>query len=130
MEKSDFINISLDLQRLSFNLADSLDTLNYHSMGEAVEDLGNGVYQTGALMRKNIKLLSVNMDRISALFPDADAPDLGEELSLMYSILDILRRCTGEAKNYRDFLDSLHELLELCDRWGETDPLSAFGATY
>lgn len=104
------------LQVEAFNLADRLDTLNYHSRTEAVRDLSNGVYHKVDEMMKSIRDLGHN------LVADGREEER-EALRDMYALLDTVRKCSLEPESYRFFLDSLPALLEALGRWGEEGPL-------
>lgn len=123
MTKTDLENISLDLQRLAFNLADEIDTLNFHTMREAVSDMRLGVQRITAEMYEKVRAVIKRMEMITEHFPNLDADEITEEFTRMEELLDIVRKCTGEPKNYRDFIQSMPELIELCGKWGERDPL-------
>lgn len=104
------------LQVEAFNLADRLDTLNYHSRTEAVRDLSRGVYHSVDEIMKLIRDLGHNLTA-------AGREEDRESLRDMYALLDTVRKCSLEPESYRLFLDSLPALLEALNKWGESGPL-------
>jgi len=123
MQKNDFEKISLDLQRLAFNLSDAIDTLNFHSIHEAVADMRNDVRELGAEMDGQLKTLLRNFDSLKSAFPELPADLLLVELLEMKDLLEVLRKCTGDVKNHHQFIGSLPPLIELCEKWAAADPL-------
>ena len=123
MKKNDFEQISLDLQRIAFNLSDAIDSINFHSMHEAVADMRKDVRALGAEMEGDIKLLLRNFEPMKTLFPELPAESLLADLLEMQDLLEVLRKCTGDVKNYHEFIDSLPPLIALCEKWGAADPL-------
>lgn len=123
MTKTDLENVSRDLQRLAFNLADEIDTLNFHTMREAVSDMRRGVQRITAEMHEKVRSVVKRVETVSEHFPNLAADEVMDEFTRMEELLDIVRKCTGEPKNYRDFIQAMPELIELCDKWGAQNPL-------
>lgn len=116
-----------ELQRLAFNLADALDTLNVHSKDEAVGGLRRDVFPISEMLLLEIRHMSRALDDVRRAFPGADAKALDADLGDMDALLDVLHKCTGEIKNYKDFVAMLIPLLRKCAQWGEQGPLGACG---
>jgi hypothetical protein len=127
MDANELIAADEEMQRLAFNLADALDTLNVHSMDEAVDDLRIAVFPICENLRGEIRRMSRAMDKVRLAFPAADAVALDKELGAMDALLDMLHKCTGEVRNYKDFIGGLIPLLRRCEAWGEAGPLRESG---
>lgn len=127
MDATELIAGDEEMQRLAFNLADALDTLNVHSMDEAVDDLRIAVFPICESLRGQIRRMSRAMDRVRLAFPDADAVSLDRDLGEMDALLDMLHKCTGEVRNYKDFVAGLIPLLRKCEAWGDAGPLREAG---
>jgi hypothetical protein len=127
MEKNDFLEMDSELQRLAFNLADTLDTLNYHSLDETVDDLRKNVFSMSREMGGHIRKILKNLEHVAGYFPDAGVTEIEASLKNMDSLLEVVNKCTGEVKNYKTFVGSLIPLLKLCGEWGERGPLAAAG---
>ena len=106
--------LSDDLQVLAFNLADTMDTLNFHSNREAVRDLNRRAGPMADEMMQKIRSLVYNLDNEK---PGDFAEDI-EEARDMYSLLDLTRKCSVESENFKNFVDSLIPLIEKLDEWG------------
>lgn len=115
------IRLSDELQELSFNLADKLDTLNYHSGREAVRDLRDGAYSMTDRMMELIRDLGHNLVA-------SGENETADGLLEMYSLLDGVRKCSLEPESYRIFLSGLKRLLELLDEWGDRGPVPGLTA--
>ena len=104
-----------ELQVLAFNLADVLDTLNFHSGREAVRDLNRNAFGIVEEMREKIRSLLYNLHQ-------SGREDELEDAGKMDALLEVVHNCGGQPENYRAFVDKLIPLLELLNRWGERGP--------
>lgn len=128
MDREQLLNADQELQRLSFNLLDALDTLNVHSLGEVVRDLRRSIFPLSHGLQTEVRRFIKGSDRVRAAFPDVDTAALEQDLSAMDALLDMLHKCTGEVKNYKEFVDGLIPLIRKCESWSEQGPLAARGA--
>jgi hypothetical protein len=109
-------------------MCDALDSWNCHSAAEAVDDLRHGPAGIGREMSVRIQQLLRRKTDLQAFFPGMDAAAAETELRDMDALLHVMAKCAGEPRNYREFLDHLIPLLEMCRRWSERGPLDAAGA--
>jgi len=100
----------------AFNLADELDSINFHSTREAVKDLEQKVFRPADDMRRMIRDLLHNLDAAGR------AAD-GGEARRMYPLLDLARKCSVEPGSFRNFLDGLIPLIGLLAEWGDRGPI-------
>lgn len=110
-------DICLELENLSADLLDSLETLNYHSAGEAVRDLNAKAIRTAERMRTQVLALLKTLQLNGYLAPGRSDEVAVGELEDMNELLDNVRRVSSESKSYRHFLDSLMPLLKLLEKW-------------
>lgn len=129
MDKEHFIEADGELQRLAFNMCDALDSWNCHSAAEAVDDLRHGPVEIGREMSGRIQHILRRKNDFQEFFPGVDANAVESELCDMDALLRVMAKCAGEPRNYREFLDSLIPLLEMCRRWSECGPLETAGAS-
>ena len=127
MEKEEFLESDREMQRLAFNLCDALDSWNCHSLAEAVDDLQHGPALIGRELSVQIQRVLRRKSAIKVHFPEADVALIDHELRDMDALLRVMARCSGEPRNYREFLDQLIILLEMCGRWSEQGPLECAG---
>jgi hypothetical protein len=127
MEKEEFIESDREMQRLAFNLCDALDSWNCHSVGEAVGDLQHGPAMIGRELSGRIQRVLRRKSTIREYFPDADVESIEREFQDMDALLRVMAKCSGEPRNYREFLDNLILLLKMCQRWSEHGPLENAG---
>ena len=128
MDRHGLLEADNEMQRLAFNLADILDTVNFHSLSEAVGDLRRSVFRTSLDLQGLIRRVLKRQDQVAACFPEADVTGIVRELEAMDVLLDLLHKCTGEVKNYKDFVDALIPLIRKCETWGGQGPMAACGA--
>jgi hypothetical protein len=116
-----------ELQRLAFNLADALDTLNVHSRDEAVSGMRRDVFPISEMLALEIRRMTRALDDVRREYPSADTAALDADLGDMDALLNVLHKSAGEMKNYKEFVSMLIPLLRKCNEWGEQGPLSACG---
>jgi len=108
-----------ELQVLAFNLAARLETLNFHSSREAVEDLDRRALPLVNQMQKKIRSLVHNLEA----YDSREAAGAIEDARDMYSLLDLVRKCSVESESYHNLIKGLIPLMEKLDEWGRLGPL-------
>ncbi|HOO55957.1 MAG TPA: hypothetical protein PLN69_03985 [bacterium] len=105
-----------EIQVLSFNLADELDTLNFHSSREAVKDLQIKAFRIADSLKHKINDLLHNLS-------NQGYEEEIEEALEMNSLLEVLMRCSIEPESFGNFVKSLIPLIALLNKWGENGPV-------
>jgi hypothetical protein len=111
-----------ELQVLAFNMAEELDTLNFHSQREVAADMRRrGVFDSLDEMRDKIRRLEREL-RSSGR--DAQA----EEIVEMDALLEVMNKSGGEPEYFRQFVSELIPLIRMLDKWGERGPIDGCGS--
>ncbi len=111
-----------ELQVLAFNMAEELDTLNFHSQREAAADMRRrGVFDSLDEMRDKIRRLERELRSCGR---DVQAEDVVE----MDALLEVMHKCGGEPDNFRQFVSELIPLIRMLDKWGERGPIDGCGS--
>lgn len=109
--------LSEELENLSLELLEGLETLNYHSLGEAVRDMKHGVFRTAERMRQEaLTLLRTLSSNGYMTRPETDLKTI-DELQELGAMLDVLRRVSAEPKSYHHFIEELPPLLKVLEKW-------------
>ncbi|MFA6451696.1 MAG: hypothetical protein WCX65_19650 [bacterium] len=105
-----------ELQVLSFNMLDELESLNVHSGQEAARDLNDRIFGMVDEMRKHIRDLLHNLRQINRT---AEMDEVKE----MDALLEVTRHCSVEPGSYRNFVSTLIPLIKLLTSWSENGPV-------
>ena len=127
MNAQELLDADMEMQRLAFNLSDALDTLNVHSLQEVVGDLRSTVFPVSERLQWEIRRSAKSLDDVARHFPEVDSRRLEQDMGEMDGLLDLLHKCTGEVKNYKEFVEGLIPLIRKCEAWGDLGPLARVG---
>lgn len=111
------VELTDELSNMAADLQEALDTLNYHSLGEAVHDIRGGAVRIAERMRTDILTL-LRLLEANGYLKDSRADETEiAEIEEMNELLDVLRKVSVETKSYHHFIDVLIPLMKLLDKW-------------